>query len=186
MRGSKTINIFMKYKFRIRKARKEDKPQVKEVLAHSIANRKNLFSPTSVASVYIDEFVNKAIERGDMILVENHENELELIGEVHYYYNGQTSEKDGYSREITFFSKIDRTNTSEGNELIEWLYGEIEQNHTDVFSVELMAPVLNIDSVNSYKDKGISVETNYNGRLKCGKQGVHTFLPLSWVNPSFN
>ena len=176
----------MEYKFRIRKARKEDKPQVREVLADSVANRKNIFSAASVAGDYIDEFVNKAIDNGDMILVENHENELELIGEVHYYHNRHSSENDGYSKEITFFSKIARDSTVLRNDLIDWLYGEIEKKHTDVFSVEIMAAVYSIDSLNTYRAKGISIESNYSGRLKNGGHGFNTFLPLAWVNPSFN
>jgi hypothetical protein len=176
----------MKNKFRIRKARKEDKPKVRELFIHSLANRKNIFHPSMVESDYVNEFVNKTIDQGDMILVENHENELEMIGEVHYYYNRTPTDNDGISKEITFFSKIGRTKPDHDVDLVDWLYSEIEKKHTDVFSVEIIAPVSNVASVDAYRKKGIRVESNYTGRLKDGKSNFSTLLPLAWVNPSFN
>lgn len=176
----------MNNKFRIRQARKEDKPQVTELYIRSIANKKNIFSPALVVPAYVKDYVNKTIDQGDMIVVENMNNELELIGEVHYYYNRPTEENDGFSREITFFSKLERNWEETGIDLVDWLYGEIEKKHKDVFSVEITIPVANKESVDSYKKKGILVESNYKGRLSGTDNNYNTLLPLAWINPSFN
>jgi hypothetical protein len=175
----------MKHKFRIRLAQQDDKQKVAELFILSIANKKNLFNTSLVQSSYVNEFVNKTIDRGDMILVENHNNELELIGEIHYY-NTDVNSDDRSFRELSFFSRIERKKDEFDTDLIEWLFSEIENKHKDVFSVEITAHVSCSTSMEQYLKKGISAEGNYQGRLKNQNSNYKTLIPLSWINPSFN
>jgi hypothetical protein len=172
-------------KFKFRTATKDDRQKVQQLFAHSVANEKNLFNPELVKASFIDDFVNKIIDQGNMIIVENGSDGLELIGEVHYY-NTSATESEKYVKELVFFSRLESENDHEETELFEWLYGEIEQKHSDVFSVDLSMPVSKSDSVALFMKKGINIECNYRGRLSkvAGKRKV--MLPLKWINPSFN
>jgi hypothetical protein len=170
------------YKFRT--ATKDDREKVQQLFIHSVANEKNIFSPEMVKATFIDDFVNKIIDQGNMIIVENRYEGVELIGEVHYY-NTSATESEKYLKELVFFSRMENENEEE-TALFEWLYGEIEQKHSDVFSVGLSMPVSKSDSVALFMQKGINIEGNYRGRLRnvAGKRKV--MLPLKWINPSFN
>ncbi len=176
----------MQNKFRIRQAKKDDKAKVIDLFIHSIANKKNLLNASLVESTFVNEFINNAIEQGNLLVVENLENELELIGEVHYYYNTTLNSSDEYSRELTFFSRLERRKEDIDSDLIEWLFGEIEKKHKDVFSVEITTPVRDTACVEAYRERGISIEENYRGRLKNQNDSYKTVVPLAWVNPSFN
>lgn len=172
-----------KYKFRT--ATKDDRQKVQQLFVHSVANEKNIFSPQMVKATFVDDFVNKIIDQGNMIIVENGTDGVELIGEVHYY-NTSATEGEKYLKELVFFSRMESENDEEETALLEWLYGEIEQKHSDVFSVGLSMPVSKSDSVALFMSKGINIEGNYRGRLSniAGKRKV--MLPLKWINPSFN
>lgn len=175
----------MKTKYRIRAAQPKDRQKIQQLYVASVANKKNIFNPSLVNPLFIDDFVNKVIEQGNMIVVENLNNELELIGEVHYY-NTSVSDSEEYMKEIIFSSRVSVENDFSETELIDWLYGEIEKKHQDVFSVVISTPVKNPDSVKKFRRKGIKVNGNYHGRLNMMGNQSQTLLPLSWINPSFN
>jgi hypothetical protein len=176
----------MKQSFKIRKAHQMDKPMVKELFAQSIADKKNLLNATYVVPDFLDDFVNTNIDQGNMILVENQNNELELIGEVHYYQSTVPGTNDVYSKEINFFSKPERSANEKETDLIEWLYGEIETKHKDVFSVKVTTSVKTFSHIEHYRKKGILIEGNIDNRLKNSGNLWKSMLPFCWINPSFN
>ena len=175
----------MRSKYRIRQAKPEDKTKIKQLFIQSVLNDKKLLNPENIAPSFINEFVDKVIEQGNMIVVENNNQELELIGEVHYY-NTQVTKTEKYLKEINFLSRLEVDNNERETELIEWLYGEIEQNHKDVFIVAISTPVQSITTISHYLQKGIKIGEKYHSRIKNQHQGQRTVLPLSWLNPSFN
>jgi hypothetical protein len=173
----------MNTKYKIRTATKDDREKIQHLFIRSVACEKNIFSHELVSSSFIDDFVNKVIDEGNMIVIENHASHVEMIGEVHYY-NPSAGRDDTCLKELVFFSWKEEEHEEE-HELIEWLYGEIEQKHSDVFSVGISAPVSSLHSILMYQKKGITVEGNYLGRMnKNCRQKI--MLPLKWINPSFN
>lgn len=172
----------MSSKYRIRRARPEDSETIRELFRKSVANQKNLLHPSMVKTPYLEDFVNRSIKLGELLVVENAHQELELIGEVHAYYPQTGS--DQFFREIHFFSSHENQASQQDTELVSWLYREIERKHQDVFNVCLSTRVSNKAAIDNLQQMGIRVEGNYQGRLK-GTQRP-TILPLSWINPSFN
>ncbi len=174
----------MKRKYKFRTATKDDCQKVQQLFVNSIATEKNIFSPEMVKSTFVEDFVNKIIDQGNMVIVENNSDELELIGEVHYY-NTSASMGEKYLKELVFFSRMEIKSLERETELVDWLYGEIERKHTDVFSVGISTPVSDLSTVAYFMGKGINVKGNYQGRLK-NTSNKNLFLPLKWINPSFN
>jgi hypothetical protein len=164
------------YKFRI--ATKNDREKVQQLFVCSIANEKHISSPELVKASFIDDFVNKIIDQGNMVIIENDAADVEMIGEVHYY-NPAAGRSD--LKELVFFS---RSEVEDENDIIEWLYSEIEQKHSDVFSVDISAPVSSLANILMYQKKGILVQGNYECRLNGKNKKV--MLPMKWINPSFN
>lgn len=175
----------MKTKYKIRYAKSDDRQKIQQLFIASVANQKNLFNPEMVNPIFVEDFVNKVIDQGNMIVVENLNNELELIGEIHYY-NTSVTNGDHYMKEIIFLSRMEGNNDQRETELVEWLYGEIENKHRDVFSVMLNTPVKSMETVKHFVEKGIQIIGNFTGRLSGANHKSITMLPLSWINPSFN
>ncbi len=173
--------------YRIRVAKVTDKGQIYDLLRENIAREKRLVNPSLVHSDFMEEFVDKLIEKGNMLVVENIHEELELIGEIHDYCTGSSKECDHFDlQEFSFFSRMDTTSADREKEIVTWLFGEIQEKHHNVFRVELNSPVSSSDSVAHYKKMGLTVEGNYNGRLGSSTGSFRPLVPLSWTNPSFN
>ncbi len=177
----------MDKQYKIRTAKDTDKVQIHQLFRESIAREKRLINPSLVHSDFMSEFVDKLIKKGTMLVVENDHNELELIGEIHdYCTTGCHDENELDLKEFSFFSRIDSTTAERETGLINWLFGEIQHKHSNVFRVELNAPVSSSATVDHYKKMGLRVEGNYQGRLGANTGHFIPLVPLSWTNPSFN
>ncbi len=168
-------------------AKDTDKGQIHHLLRESIAREKRLMNPSLVHNDFMEEFVDKLIKTGNMLVVENIHEELELIGEIHNYCTGRCEGNEDLNlQEFSFFSRIDITTADREKELVNWLFGEIRSKHHNVFRVELNAPVSSSASVDHYKKMGLTVEGNYQGRLGSTSGQFRPLVPLSWTNPTFN
>ncbi len=180
-------NHIMSHHYTIRTAKDADKDKIHHLIRESIARAKQLPSASLVPVGFMEEFVDKNIRKGNMLVVENHMDELELIGEIHdYRATGRSQDEGVYLREFTFFSRLDSTEGGRETDIVNWLFGEIEKKHSNVFRVELNTVVRNAASVEHYIKMGLQVEGNFSGRLKNSDSGLQLFVPLSWSNPSFN
>lgn len=177
----------MPYHYSIRTAKDADKDKIHQLIRESIAREKQLSNPSLVPNGFMEEFIDKNIRKGNILVVENNLEELELIGEIHDYQATGTTQDDGvFLREFIFFSRLDSTAQNRETELVNWLFGEIEKKHSNVFRVELNTFVKNAASVDHYKKMGLQVEGNFKGRLKNNDGAFQLLVPLSWSNPSFN
>ncbi len=173
--------------YTIRIAQCSDKDRIYALIRENIAVKKLLSRSSLVPAVFLEEFVDKVIRKGQMLVVENEQKELELIGEIHDYQTLNASgDEDVSFREFSFFSRMDSPLAERETTLVSWLFGEISSKHRDVFRVELHAPVKSAASVDRYHQMGLRVEGNYKGRLNEKNGDFHLLLPLSWSNPSFN
>ncbi len=171
--------------YKIRTANDADKHRIYTLVRESLASQKKLMNPALVTPGFLDEFVDKQIKKGNMLVVENAMSELELIGEVHDYHAcNQHDDEHVPMKEFMFISRIDNTACEREKQLVNWLYGEIQSKHRDVFRVELNTPVSCTETVDHFLKMGLRVEGNYLGRLKHKTEEVHLTLPLSWINPS--
>jgi hypothetical protein len=170
--------------YKIRTATRHDRDKVQQLFIRSVINDKNITSPDLVKASFVDDFVNKIIDQGNMIIVENNSMDVEMIGEVHYY-KLSAYDTDDYFKELVFFPGVE--NDDDENDIIDWLYGEIEQKHSDVFSVDISAPVSSLANILMYRKKGINIEGNFESRLNSkSRNQKKVMLPMKWINPSFN
>ncbi len=171
--------------YKIRTANDADKHKIYAVVKESLASEKKLINPALVTPGFMEEFVDKQIRKGNMLVVENDLSELELIGEVHDYqaYSNHDDEHVPM-KEFMFISRLDNIACEREKQLVNWLYGEIQSKHRDVFRVKLSTPVSCNETVDHFIKMGLRVEGNYQGRLKYKTGQVHLTLPLSWINPS--
>ncbi len=175
----------MENQYKIRTARNSDKNEIHQVLRENIARAKRLIDPGLLPSGFLEEFVDKRIKNGRMLVVENRFHEMELIGEIHdYQASNQLSTDDRSLKELSFVSRMDRHQENRETELVNWLFGEIQNNYREVFRVELNTPVSSSATVDHYKNMGLVVKGNYRGRLKGKTTTFHPLVPLSWINPS--
>lgn len=171
--------------YKIRTASDADKHKIYILVRESLASQKKLMNPALVTPGFMEEFVDKQIRKGNMLVVENELSELELIGEVHDYHTISEHEGDAAPmREFLFISRLDNSACEREKQLVNWLYGEIQTKHRDVFRVELSTPVSCPETVDHFIKMGLRIEGNYNGRLKYGTGHAHITVPLSWINPS--
>lgn len=177
----------MSHTYSIRLAKDSDKDRIQSLVRESLAMKKQLSRASVVPAVFLEEFVDKVIRKGKMLVVENACKELELIGEIHDYHPYETpGEDEAPLREFHFFSRMDTSTSDRETALVNWLFGEIQSKHRDVFRVQLHAPVNSAASVDHFHKMGLRVEGNYKGRLNEKTGSFHLLLPLSWDNPSFN
>jgi hypothetical protein len=170
--------------YTIRPARTDDKEQIREVIRQTIALEKQCLDPRHVKNEFMEEFVDKVIAKGNMIIVENSQFEMEMIGEVHdYFIQGYTGQ--GF-RELSFISRLASANEHREIDLINWLFKEIQERYQDVFRVELTSPVVKPSSVEYYKSLGMKVDNRIKGRFYSTSNVSSPMVPLSWMNPSFN
>ncbi|MDR4988283.1 MAG: hypothetical protein RG741_05530 [Bacteroidales bacterium] len=171
--------------YTIRTATDADKRRIYELARESIALDKKLNDPLLVPIGVMEEFVDKLVDKGMMLVVENSNHQMKMIGEVHYYHTHDEHEaQEGPLQEFSFFSGNDDSGFEPETELVDWLIAEIQSKHRDVFRVKLNAPVRHSSSIDFFKKIGMRIEGNFNCRLKQKKQEARLLLPLSWTTPS--
>jgi hypothetical protein len=175
----------METQYKIRPANDDDKNKIYALIRENIATDKKIMSPDLIPEGFMEEFVDKLIRKGSMLVVENSFLEMELIGEVHDYQTiEQPDHEESEMKELSFYSRLDKMPGERETTLVNWLFGEIRTNYRDVFRVELNTPITNSASIEFYKSLGLRIEGNYNGRLKNKPEHLHLSLPLSWINHS--
>ncbi len=175
----------MNSNYKIRTANDADKHKIYSLVRENLASEKNLMNPALVTLGFMEEFVDKQIRKGNMLVVENDLAELELIGEIHDYHAFSVHDDEhAPMKEFMFISRLDNTAIEREKQLVNWLYGEIKNKHRDVFRVELNTPVSCTETVDHFIKMGLRIEGNYHSRLKNKNVEVHLTLPLSWINPS--
>ncbi len=169
--------------YKMRSANNADKDKIHSLVRESIARLKMLSNASLVSLDFMQEFVDKMITRGMMVVVENDLEEMEMIGEMHDYIYPDANDNHPL-REFIFFSRLGHTAIERETQIINWLYSEIQDRYKDAFRVKINTPVSSALSVEFYKKMGLTVEENCDGRLK--KQHGHRqlLLPLSWMYPS--
>lgn len=169
--------------YKIRSANNADKDKIHSLVRESIASVKMISNPSLVSLDFMEEFVDKMICRGMLVVVENDLEEMEMIGEVHdYKYPDDNNEHS--LKEFMFFSRLESTAIERETQIINWLYSEIQNKYKDAFRVKINTPVSSSLSVEYYKKMGLTVEANCNGRLKKQHGNQQLLLPLSWMYPS--
>lgn len=170
--------------YKMRLASKADRTQITALVREAIAQEKKCQDPAHVQADFINEYVEKIIAMGNMLVVENETMELEMIGEIHdYMYYGFS---DYCPKELSFRTKIKSINGNDEKERVTWLYDEIQNKYANVFRVEMTTPVSQSSTVEYFRSMGLTVEGSYLGRLKNFSPAGNPVVPLSWINPAFN
>lgn len=169
--------------YKMRSANIADKDKIHSLVRESIASVKMLSNPSLVSLDFMEEFVDKMISRGMLVVVENDREEMEMIGEVHDYIYPGENDNDPL-KEFVFFSRLEDTAVERETQIINWLYSEIQNKYKDAFKVKINTPVSSSVSVDFFKKMGLTIEANYNGRLNKHHGHLQLLLPLSWIYPS--
>lgn len=174
----------MNANYKIRKALVSDKVQIQSLFRESVARRKKIIHASLIDAGYLEEFVDKVIALGNMLVVENGDHELALIGEIHDY--STLGSPSGGFKELSFVSGPAFGQSERETALVNWLFREIQRHYREVFRVEVTTPIRNQAAVDFYKKLGLTLGGNYSGRLKNTSSGSYPMIPLSWINPPFN
>lgn len=170
--------------YKIRPARAEDMEQVRDMVRQYVALEKHCQNPEQVTSSYMEEFVDKALVKGHMLVIENQLMEMKMIGQVHHYQtNGNPNQ--GFS-ELHFIPRMSAEKQEAGTNLVEWLFKEVQEKHRDVFRVALTIPLNNDDTVEHFKTMGIHMNASQKGRFRANGGVSVSVIPFSWMNPAFN
>lgn len=170
--------------YKIRLAREDDKDEIREMIRQSVATEKKCPDPSLIHLNFIEEFVDKVIAKGNMLVVENNRFELEMIGEIHDYLIDKNLAIS--FKEVSFVCRFEPNDVISKTDPVSWLFSEIQHKYKDVYRVELTTPVRRSSTVEQYKAMGLTVEGNFKGRLKEELSDSCPIIPFSWINPSFN
>lgn len=174
----------MSEKYKIRKANQSDKDKIYHWLKKAIANQMSLIDPEMVPEAFIKNYTELLFENEDFIIIENKFMEIEMIGQLFEFQNGDPTFLNGI-KELKLINANANKQLEYTQELFIWLVKELISKHSDIFQIEFTAPVNNKQIIESFKSMGFAIKGKYSNRIKNLDGSFLTHVPLTWFNPSF-
>lgn len=128
-------------------------------------------------------FIEKSLESGIILTIEDPENPETLIAEIHTYKPGIRVFAHVFS-DLTVVVHPDHQGKGIGKVLFRTLLQEIELKHQGIMRVELIARESNKKAIEFYKKLGFSIEGRLENRI-CDKKGkLEADIPMGWIRPA--
>lgn len=172
----------MNAKYKLRFANKNDVLQIEELVRDMLAERNSLMQPDMVNSDFVKDFVAKIVLDEEMLIVENSDKEIELIGEKHNFSNNDNPDE---IVELAFYSNVISNGKKCDTELVDWLYSEVYRRHENVFRVEVTTSVSNDQSLEMLEEKGVIINGRTGNGASVKGKNARKVMPMFWFNPSF-
>jgi ribosomal protein S18 acetylase RimI-like enzyme len=137
-----------------------------------------------ITDAYIQNFLEKSIEHG-LILVAIHPDDPEaFIGEMHAYKPGIQVFKHVYS-DLTIAVHPDFQGKKTGRTLFTIFLEEVGRNRPDIGRVELVTRESNLRAIKFYQSLGFRIEGRLEMRIRTKSGLYEADIPMGWQNPNF-
>src|SRR6187431_2381243 len=124
-----------------------------------------------ISEDYIENFINKSLSSGLIIVGEHPDNPDELIGEIHAYTPGIKVFAHVLS-ELTLVVHPEFQGKKIGRTLFTIFLEEVGKNRTDIGKVELFVRESNVKAMQLYQSMGFLIEGRMEMRIKT-KEGLY-------------
>lgn len=170
----------------IRTATPEDKERIK-VLYQQVAKAQNgglARSEDEMTDEYVNEFLNKSLEKGFVIVAEHPDDSNQLVGEVHGYPPEVRALKHVIS-DFTIVIHPEFQGKKIGRTLFTIFLEEIGRNRPDIGKVELSVRETNTKAMQLFQSMGFLIEGRMEMRIKSRKNLYEADIVMGWQNPNF-
>lgn len=137
-----------------------------------------------ITAAYIGSFMEKAAVSGIQLVLENPENPVELIAEIHCYKLGPRVFSHVLG-ELTIVVHPSFQGKGAGRALFKYLLNYIEEERRDIMRVELIARESNKKAISFYKSLGFEQEGRLEKRVCPPKGDYEADIPMAWFNRNF-
>lgn len=163
----------------------EDWPQIK-ALHLAVSRQKNGIArwEDEVTDDYVKNFMDKALNKGIMIVAEDPSNKHNLIAEVH----ASVQDIHVFSHlmtDLTIAVHPDFQGKKIGRTIFTIFLEEIARNRPDIGKVELVTRESNLRAIQLYQSLGFSVEGRLEMRIRTPDGNYEADIPMGWMNPNF-
>ncbi|AKB30017.1 Acetyltransferase [Methanosarcina siciliae T4/M] len=155
------------------------------VLYRTVASRSGGIAREAdeVTEAYVRSFIEKSLESGIILAIEDPENPEILIAEVHTYKPGIKVFAHIFS-DLTIVVRPDYQGKGIGKLLLGTLLQETISKHSEVMRVELLVRESNKRAIEFYKKLGFNIEGRLENRI-CDKTGkLEADIPMGWTFPA--
>lgn len=168
---------------RFRKGKLEDLNAIK-LLYKEVAKRSGGIARTEeeVTDEYVRGFLEKSIERGLILVIENPDEPSQLIGEIHAYKSPLLI-FDNTLGSLTLALHPDFQGKKLGSMIFRMFLDEITNNRPDILRVELWVRESNMRGQRLYQSLGFKVEGRMEKRIKNSDGSYEADIPMGWINP---
>jgi ribosomal protein S18 acetylase RimI-like enzyme len=133
-----------------------------------------------VTEAYVMNFIEKSLESGIILTIEDPENPEVIIAEIHTYKPGIRVFAHVFS-DLTVVVHPDYQGKGIGKLLFRTLLEETELNHPEIMRVELIARESNKKAIKFYEKLGFNIEGRLENRI-CDKNGkLEADIPMGWI-----
>lgn len=133
-----------------------------------------------VTESYVTNFIEKSLESGIILTIEDPENPEVIITEIHTYKPGIRVFAHVFS-DLTVVVHPDYQGKGIGKLLFRILLEETELNHPEIMRVELIARESNKKAIKFYEKFGFNIEGRLENRI-CNKNGIlEADIPMGWI-----
>lgn len=133
-----------------------------------------------VTEAYVMNFIEKSLESGIILTIEDPENPEVIIAEIHTYKPGIRVFAHVFS-DLTVVVHPDYQGKGIGKLLFRTLLEETELNHPEIMRVELIARESNKKAIKFYEKVGFNIEGRLENRI-CDKNGkLEADIPMGWI-----
>jgi ribosomal protein S18 acetylase RimI-like enzyme len=174
----------MELKYTIRKGKPSDLRKI-VVLYKTVAARSGGIAREAdeVTEAYVMNFIEKSLESGIILTIEDPENPEVIIAEIHTYKPGIRVFAHVFS-DLTVVVHPDYQGKGIGKLLFRTLLEETELNHPEIMRVELIARESNKKAIKFYEKLGFNIEGRLENRI-CDKNGkLAADIPMGWIRSS--
>jgi ribosomal protein S18 acetylase RimI-like enzyme len=171
----------MELKYVVREGKTSDLHKI-VALYRTVASRSGGIARESdeVTEAYVRTFIEKSLEAGIILTIEDPANSETLIAEVHTYKPGIKVFAHVFS-DLTIVVNPNHQGKCVGKLLFGALMEKIEAEYPEVLRVELIARESNEKAIDFYKKFGFRVEGRLEKRIydKTGK--LEADIPMGWI-----
>jgi ribosomal protein S18 acetylase RimI-like enzyme len=163
----------------------EDWPEIKK-LHLAVAKQKNGIArwEHEVTDEYVQQFMQKSLDGGIMIVGENPDNPKELIAEIHAV-KSTIHVFSHLMTDLTIAVHPDFQGKKIGRTLFTIFLEEVATNRPDVGKVELVTRESNARAIQLYQSLGFLIEGRMEMRIKTPDGHFEADIPMGWMNPNF-
>lgn len=133
-----------------------------------------------ITESHVRNFIERSLEKGIILTIEDPDNSDALIAEVHTSTPGIRAFAHLLT-DLTVVVHPDYQGKGIGTLLFRTLFEEIESKHPQILRIELIAKESNIKAINFYKKFGFKAEGRLDKRIS-GKSGeLEADIPMAWI-----